>query len=229
MGILSMLTTASVYVPAMGLAVGLMQSGVLDSTRFGSAGWTRSLLEVAVGPVLALIPKDLPPVLLLAAGYLALLVSFRLFDRSLPHVESTELRRGRWAGWIYQPLTMFAMGLLVTSLTLSVSVSLSILVPLAARGVIGRTTVIPYIMGANITTFIDTLFAALLLANPAAFTVVLAEMLSVATVSLVILLTMFGAYQRWLLALNSAIATTRVRFALFVGTIGVIPIILLLL
>ena len=54
-------------------------------------------------------------------------------------------------------------GALVTLLTLSVSVSLSVLVPLNHRGYVRRENVIPYIMGAGITTFVDTLLAALLL------------------------------------------------------------------
>ena len=56
----------------------------------------------------------------------------------------------------YRPWFMFAVGLGVTVLTLSVSVSLSLLVPLAARGYIRRENVVPYILGANITTFVDT-------------------------------------------------------------------------
>jgi hypothetical protein len=228
MGILSMLTTATVYLPAMPLAIALVGSGALDPVRFGSTAWTRSLLDAVVGPTLALIPDRWPPLARFLAGYLGLVLSFRLFDRALPHVETQQLEQGRWRRWIYQPATMFVVGLLVTSLTLSVSVSLSILVPLAARGLVGRTTVIPYIMGANITTFIDTLFAALLLATPVAFTVVLAEMLSVTIVSLGILLTVFGAYQRALLAVNSMIAATRTRFALFVGLLATIPLVLLL-
>ncbi|MDR7418478.1 MAG: hypothetical protein QN178_06175 [Armatimonadota bacterium] len=229
MGILSMLTTATIYIPAMPLAVALLQAGWLDPVRFGSAAWTTSALDAAVGPVLRLIPPGIPTLMRFGAGYALLLVSFRLFDRALPRVDTGRLRHGHWGAWLAQPATMFALGLLVTSLTLSVSVSLSILVPLAARGIVGRTTVIPYIMGANITTFADTLFAALLIATPAAFTVVLAEMLAVTAVSLVVLLTMFGAYQRALLAANSAVAATKTRFALFVGALALAPLILLVL
>ena len=42
-------------------------------------------------------------------------------------------------------------------------------------------------MGSNITTFVDTLLAALLLNNPPAFTVVLVEMVSIALVSVFVL------------------------------------------
>ncbi len=56
---------------------------------------------------------------------------------------------------------MFAFGTLVTLVTLSVSLSVTILVPLALKGYVRRDKVIPYVMGANIATWIDTLFAAL--------------------------------------------------------------------
>ena len=228
MGILSMLTTATVYLPAMFIAIRLLTSGVLDPVRFGSSGWSHSLVDVLVGPVLAQLPPSVPHLALFGAGYAGLLLSSRLFDRALPHMHSQDLQQGRLGAWIYRPLTMFAVGMLVTSVTLSVSLSLSLLVPLAARGLVARKQVIPYIMGANITTFIDTLFVALLIANPRAFTIVLAEMISVAAVSLFILLTMFPAYQRALLAVNSSVASTKSRFALFVGIIALVPLILLL-
>ena len=58
---------------------------------------------------------------------------------------------------LYRPVVTFLLGALVTLLTMSVSLSLSILVPLSMRGYVRRENVIPYVMGANITTFIDTL------------------------------------------------------------------------
>ena len=54
----------------------------------------------------------------------------------------------------------------MTLVTLSVSLSVTILVPLALKGYVRRDRIIPYVMGANIATWIDTLFAALLLDSP---------------------------------------------------------------
>jgi Na+/phosphate symporter len=212
----------------MAIAIQLLQTGTLNPVRFGSPESLYSIINAVVDPVLTLSPPAVPKLALFGIGYVGLLLSFRLFDRALPHLDAETLQRGRLGTWIYRPLPMFGVGLLVTSVTLSVSVSLSILVPLAARGLMTRDRVIPYIMGANVTTFIDTLFAALLIANPAAFTIVLAEMISVAAVSLLILVTVFPAYQRALLAVNSAVATTKARFALFVGILAIVPVILLL-
>jgi sodium-dependent phosphate cotransporter len=227
MGILSMLTTATIYVPAMFVAIWLVRSGLLGAMRFGSSQWSVSIVDLVVGRVVAMIDPWAPPLALFVAGYIGLLLSFRLFERSLPHLTPEALQRGRLGGWIYRPVTMFAAGLAVTAVTMSVSVSLSILVPLAARGLVTRRQVIPYIMGCNITTFIDTLFVALLITRAQAFTVVLAEMISVAAVSLVVLLTAFPAYQRALLSLNSTVASTKTRFAVFVGVMAAVPVVLL--
>ncbi len=111
---------------------------------------------------------------------------------------------------------------------MSVSVSLSILVPLSHRGFVRRENVIPYIMGANITTFIDTLLAAVLLNNHAAVSVVLAEMLGVALSALVILLVAFKAYERSSLRFVGWVTERNVNLALFMFAIFIVPVILIL-
>ena len=110
-----------------------------------------------------------------------------------------ESQVGQVSRFVYRPSIMFLLGAAVTMVSMSVSVSLSILVPLSHRGFVRRENVIPYIMGANITTFVDTLLAAVLLDNPQAFTVVLVEMLSIALVSMIILATIYRPYQKGIL------------------------------
>jgi Na+/phosphate symporter len=122
---------------------------------------------------------------------------------------------------------MFFLGALVTTLSMSVSLSLSILVPLSARGFIRRENVIPYIMGANITTFIDTLLAAVLLNNPAAFTIVFVEMLSVTFLSLFILITFYRKYQRIMLQFVGQLTANNRNLVIFMIVIIIVPIILL--
>ena len=82
---------------------------------------------------------------------------------------------------------MFLLGCLVATLTLSVSVALTVLVPLAAKGYVKRDEALPYIMGANITTLADTLVVAMLQTTPVAAQIVLAEAIGVTIVSLSIL------------------------------------------
>ena len=85
-----------------------------------------------------------------------------------------------------------------------------------------------YIMGANITTFIDTLLAAVLLNNHEAVSVVLAEMLGVAVSAMFILLLFFRRYERTSLRFVEWVTLKNVNLALFMFGIFVIPVILIL-
>jgi Na+/phosphate symporter len=140
-----------------------------------------------------------------------------------------ESQVGQVSRMVYKPMVMFALGAAITMVSMSVSVSLSILVPLSNRGIIRRENVIPYIMGANITTFVDTLLAAVLLNNPPAFTIVLVEMLSITIVSVIILSTIYHRYERAMLAFVTWVTLRTRNLAIFMITIFVIPLILMLM
>ncbi len=156
-----------------------------------------------------------------------MLVSFWMVDTALPqlHIQGTNL--GRINRLLFRPGVSFLLGAGITALTMSVSVSLSILIPLSNRGFIRQENVIPYIMGANVTTFVDTLVAAGLLANPVAISIVLVQMVSVSIVSLAVLLFGFPTYDRLLARLTHSFLTNRWQMITYlVLTIG-IPIALL--
>jgi hypothetical protein len=84
-------------------------------------------------------------------------------------------------------------------------------------------------MGANVTTFIDTLLAAVLLNNPTAFTIVLMEMIGVGLISLLILLAVYDPYERSLLQAVTWVTRDNRNLAIFMVTIFVVPLLLLLL
>jgi Na+/phosphate symporter len=115
----------------------------------------------------------------------------------------------------------------VATLTLSVSVALTVLVPLAAKGLIRREEALPYIMGANITTLADTLVVAMLQPTPDAAQVVLAEAIGVTIVSLVILAVFYAPVQRAVLRLDDYLVSSDRRLAFFVGVLFLMPIALL--
>ena len=130
--------------------------------------------------------------------------------------------------WIHHPLAMFVLGLLITAMTLSVSLSLTLLIPLSLKGYIRREGIIPYVMGANISTWVDTLVAALLLNSPRAFTIVFTEMVIGASISLIVLLFFYRPYSRLILATAHRVTHSRRGFALFLGAIFVVPLVLFL-
>jgi Na+/phosphate symporter len=129
---------------------------------------------------------------------------------------------------LYRPAVTFALGFGITLLTMSVSVSLGLLVPLSARGYVRRENLVPYIMGCNISTFIDTLVAGLLLRNPTAAGIVLAEMLSIIIVSSIVLLFLFQFYERSILRFVMWLSETPHRLTVFFVLLFLIPLALLI-
>jgi Na+/phosphate symporter len=183
---------------------------------------------MVIDPIAGLLAALLPEWAVFLAGLGIILVSFSLFDRCLPQMAVKDSHVGQVSRLVYRPVVMLILGALLTMVSMSVSLSLSILVPLGDRGFVRRENVIPYIMGANITTFVDTLLAAVLLNNPAAVTIVLVEMASITVVSLVILITFYRAYQRAMLNFVEWVTAKNRNLAAFVATILVVPIILIL-
>ena len=229
MGLLSLIVTGTTYLMALGVGLLLLQSGWLDHWQMSSGALLTSATDAIFDPITNFILQFLPRWSLFLVGFGIIMVSFNLFDRCLPQMSLKESHVGRMSRLVYQPWVMFLLGAGITLISMSVSVSLSILVPLSQRGFVRRENVIPYIMGANITTFIDTLLAAVLLNNPAAFTVVLIEMLSIAIVSFIILALFYGPYQEKMLNLVNGITENNRNLAIFMGTILLVPIILLFL
>lgn len=229
MGLLSLSVTFTTYILGLVVGIGLLQSGIFEGIRLGAGGHLNSVLDAVFGPVVDQIVNVLPAWSLFLVGLGIIMVSFNLFDRCLPQMTLKESQVGRVSRMVYRPWVMFLLGAGITTISMSVSVSLSILVPLSNRGFIRRENVIPYIMGANITTFIDTLVASLLISHPAAFTVVLAEMLSITLVSMIILATAYRRYERAMLSFVSWVTRRKRNLTIFMVSIFVVPLLLMLL
>ena len=228
MGLLSLMVTATTHLPGLFLGALLLHTGLLDRVQLRSGALLHSIIDRAVEPVAGVAASLLPQWAVFLAGLGVILVSFSLFDKCLPQMTIKESQLGWMSRLIYRPWVMFILGALVTLISMSVSLSLSILVPLSARGFVRRENVIPYIMGANITTFIDTLLAAVLLGSPAAFTVVLVEMLSIALVSMFILAIFYRRYLHAMLRFVTWVTASNRNLALFMITIFVVPLVFML-
>ena len=227
MGTLSLAVTISTYLPAFFLGVLILNSGILNTAQLSSATLLTSIFDVVIDPVANLLDAIFPnwAVFLLGIGMIS--ISFNLFDKCLPQVALKESHFGWVSRVIYRPVVMFLLGAFVTMLSMSVSISLSLLIPLSHRGYVRRENVIPYIMGANITTFVDTLLAAVLLNNPAAFSVVLIEMVSVSIISILLLMLFYQPYLHLTLSFTNWVTACNKNLVLFMLTILTIPIVLL--
>ena len=225
MGVLALSLTAIVYVPGMVIGYGILKSGILDGVQWHASSDVLSIVDYIWGPALDLLTR-LPGWLLLPFGLGLILLSFRLLDNVLPQLDG-ERHGSRRAELLKRPWPMFALGCIVATVTLSVSVALTVLVPLASRGYINREQSIPYIMGANITTLADTLIAAMVLSNAVAVQIVLAEAIAVSIVSLFFLAFLFGPLKRGIMSLDEWVVSSDRRLWLFVAILFVLPAIFL--
>ena len=227
-GALALLTTATVYLPAWGLGYAMISNGAMDGLQVSGGGEFFSIISSAINPAVGLLQSYLPPWGMALSGIGILLLSFKLFDKALPAVDPTGGKLGRMATTIFRPPIAFLFGMLLTAITLSVSVSLTLLVPLTVRGIVRRENLIPFILGANITTFVDTLFASLLISHEGAFRVVACAVLVVTSISAPIVFAFYGPYERTLDVLASWFTHSKRRLALFVALLFLIPLLLML-
>lgn len=226
-GLLSLLVTQTIYIPALGLGYLLLSSQWLRSIHMQVSDGAQSPVDRLLSPVIDAVTAVLPLWALFPIGLVIMLASFWLFDQALPEVKLESTGLARINRLLFRPIVSFLLGAALTAVTMSVSVSLGLLVPLSSRGYMRQENAIPYIMGANITTFIDTLIAGALLANPIAATIVLIQMLSVGAVSLLILVIGFNYYERLIAWLMEVISVSRWRLASYlIGTVT-IPILLM--
>jgi len=227
MGVLSLMVTASTYLVAMLIGAWMLHAGILNGVQLRAGMLLNSIFDLIFHPLAGWLASFLPGWSLFLIGLGIIILSFNLFDRCLPQMAVKESQVGRISRLVYRPWVMFLLGAAITMISMSVSVSLSILVPLSARGFVRRENAIPYIMGANITTFIDTLLAAVLLKTPQAFTVILTGMVSITLVSLIILATFYRPYERAMLKGVTWVTVRNRNLALFMASIFVIPLILM--
>jgi len=226
-GILSLTMTVIAYVPGALLGFVLLRSGSLDAVTLAAPPGLLSVTDTLFGWMADLARNLVPGWGLFPAGLGVLLVAFKLFDRVLPDLSGDSLG-GRRTGWFSRPWAMFGCGCAVAFMTLSVSVALTLLVPLVAKGYLKREHTLPYIAGANITTLADTLVLAMLTGNPEATRVVLASTLGVTVWTIFLLAFVFPTVRKVAMGIARSTVSSRPRLALFIGVLLTVPLTLVL-
>jgi solute carrier family 34 (sodium-dependent phosphate cotransporter) len=227
MGVLALCLTAIVYLPGMLIGYGILKSGMLSGIHWTASGNVAGAIDLIWGPLVHLGADHLPGWLLFPLGLGTILVSFKFLDRVLPQIDADRAAQGR-LHWLKRPWPMFFLGSLAAFVMLSVSVAITLLVPLAAKGYIDRREAMPYIMGANITTLADTLVAAMILGRPEGVQIVLAEAIAVSVVTIFYLVVLYRPLQRWIMALDDWVVRRTRRIVLFVAVLFILPGILLM-
>lgn len=223
MGVLALSMTAVVYVPAMFLGYATYKAGLFDRITWHASTEITNAIDLVWGPLVNAADRVLPGPLLFPVGLAIILASFKLLDQVLPELDGERHAESR-LDWIRRPWPMFAMGCIAALLTLSVSVALTVLVPLASKGYISRREALPYIAGANATTLADTLVAAMILGDPTGVQVVLAQAVAVLVITLVLLALFYRPLQRVVIALDDWIVATTPRLVVFVAALFLFPV-----
>lgn len=223
MGVLALSMTAIVYLPGMLLGYAILKAGWLSGIDWHASSELTTVIDAVWGPIVDLASNLLPGPFLFPVGLAVILASFKLLDQVLPSLDGERHAESR-DHWLRKPWPMFFLGSLAALLTLSVSVALTALVPLASKGYLRREEALPYIAGANITTLADTLVAAMILGNPVGVQVVLAEAIGVAVVTLVLLALLYRPLSRTVIALDDWIIATTPRLVFFVAGLFVLPV-----
>jgi len=226
-GIQAMTMTAIVYVPGMLIGYAILKAGTLSGLDLHANSSLDAVLGALWGPIVDGVVAVVPGWALLLVGLGVILLAFALLDKALPHVNSDATAYKR-SEWLKRPWSMFLLGCLVATLTLSVSVALTVLVPLAVKGLVKRDEVLPYIMGANIMTLADTLVVAMLQPTAIQGQIVLALAIGVTIVSLVVLAFVYAPVKRAALGFDDWMVTSNRRLALFVGVLFLLPVSFLL-
>ncbi len=222
--VIALSTTALLYVPGAVIGYFLLRWRGFSAIDLQLPG-VSDLIDLVYGPLLARI-DNLHPLVLFLGGLLILLASFKLIDTVLPQMTDENVERSR-VGWLKRKWPMFALGCLVALVVMSVSVALTVLVPLVAKGYVKREEIIPYIMGANITTLGDTLLAAFLLHSPSAVRIVLAGIIGTTIVAVLLLATAYPQVKRGVWRFQRQMVRSKVRLAAFTTSLFVIPILII--
>ncbi len=226
-GTVALLTAFTLWLPVLPIGILILRSGWLDAVEVSTPGAITSLTDFIYEPLVDSTAEHLHDLLLFALGVGFLLGAFTLFDRALPNLESAPGGRvERMRQLLHHPFMMFVLGLGITAVTLSVSISLSLLIPLSLRGYVRRDGIIPYVMGANVSTWVDTMVAASLLEAPRAFTIVFTQMVVGAALSLLVLTLAYRPYSQAILAAAHRLTRSRREFAFFLGAILLVPLVL---
>ncbi len=226
-GIVAMLVTFTTQGPAVVLGFLALRQGWFDGVQPPAPEALLQGAETAFGPVVEALDSVFPGLLVFVVGVAALLLAFAVFERALPRLEGEAEGIRRRLDILNRRPLMFLMGVIITLTTLSVAVSLTVLVPLALRGYVRREHIIPYVLGANIATFVDTLAAGVLVGGEAAIAVVLAQMASITVVAGIVLTLLYNPYRTAILRSERWIAAHPRRLAGFLGVIVAVPAILL--
>lgn len=220
--VIALSTTALVYIPGAFIGLALLNFGPFHSLELHFPGQFSDVIDLIYGGVLVRV-ESLPASVIFLGGLGVLLVSFKLTDTVLPKIDKEVEQRSK-RNWLSRKWPMFGLGSLVALVTMSVSVALTVLVPLVTKRYARREDILPYIMGANITTLGDTMLAAFALNSPAAVRIVLAEVIAASLLSVILLGSFYTPVHRVVWRFQRQVIRSKPRLAAFTAALFLVPV-----
>ncbi|HEX2239571.1 MAG TPA: hypothetical protein VHJ82_00290, partial [Actinomycetota bacterium] len=225
--VMALSTTALIYLPAALIGLAILRWEPFHSLELQFPHQFADLIDVSYGWILTRV-EAWPAALVFLLGLGMLLLSFKLIDAVMPEMDEEHLGESRLS-WLRQKWTMFGFGSLIALITMSVSVALTVLVPLVAKKYVKREDIIPYIMGANITTLGDTMLAGFALNSPEAVRIVLAGIISTTILSVFVLAFFYPQVKRIIWKFQRQMVKSKPRLAAFTLGLFLMPVLLILI
>lgn len=136
------------------------------------------LIHTITNPLINPATKFLHPIVSLILAFIILIISLRFISKSIIRAMGGEKKTKHLIGKYFKTKTRaFFIGLIITAVVFSSSITIGLLVPLAMSRLINLRKAIPFIIGAEIGTMTDLILASLIIGKTIAFSLVLAYLI----------------------------------------------------
>lgn len=227
-GILTFLLTYTVYIPAIILGFFFLRGWELEFLESSGPLFLRYSLTTLFSPIVDLISQISPSSVTFFGSILLLVASLKQFDKAFKGLGKEKMREDYMRFLITNKWVAFGIGAFITLVTTSVALSLGIIVPLYNKGYLKRQEIIPYILGANVTTMISSIIAAIVMDSIIGMKAVLVLTITITVVTLLVLLVYDEYYKLVKRSFDSIISTER-KLLTFCALLVVMPLLLIIL
>lgn len=227
-GILQFVTTYIVYVPAIIIGYLFINNFEMSFLEVEGPQWFTYGIDTLFRPLVDLFSYFLTPGLLFISSILVIVASLQLFDKAFQGIGGEKFRSKYLRFRFGNKWVAFGLGSLITLLTTSVALSVGIIVPMYNRGYFKRREIIPYLMGANVTTMISSVMAAIVMSSPQGMKAVIVLTVAVTFTTFLALLLYERIYDLLQKIFNTLMMNDKYLLG-FVAMLLLVPLILILL
>lgn len=137
-----------------------------------------NIIDIITAPIINPLFEITNKAILLAIAFILLIIALRYLGKSIVEVFGGEERAQKFINKHFESkYKAYLTGVILTAIIFSSSITIGLLVPLAATRLIGLRKSIPFILGADLGTFSDTFLAALILGQHGAIATAIAYLL----------------------------------------------------